>query len=355
MYSVDLAAFQTFGNLPDARFFSNRPSSLGDYSDEHEVQKFDGIGKLADYEHIVFWGDFTTCPHYGLHDYYNVYHRQRTRLPSQIRKNTIYKAILDRVVFRSWTKKYLPCSTKSRVYSVGQNFQIINAQVDSVYAKYAQCYANFAQIVTRDQVSYGNLKQRVRCSVECGADVAFLVQDQTRDRAAGKPARVAVFFRRSKISNIESVLAGIERTFGLELVHFPDWLKPSCPVKDAYRDSIDRLAQCDFAISDTYHFIINATRIGLPAIGIGIHSDLQTTTTSDFKKKILFDELGIPHQYLGLDHTLMKEADERKLSSLVSNVLCGNGSVGQPNLMHTKHLVSRILGAEADQLLPTQS
>jgi hypothetical protein len=209
--------------------------------------------------------------------------------------------------------------------------------------------------VTRDQVSYGNLKQRVRCSVECGADVAFLVQDQTRNRAAGKPARVAVFFRRSKISNIESVLAGMERTFGVELVHFPEWLKPARPVKYAYQDNIERLAQCDFAISDTYHFIINATRIGLPAIGIGIHSDLQTTTSSDFKKKILFDELGIPHQYLGLDHTLMSEADEKKLSSLVSNALSGGCSVGQPNLMHTRRLVSRLLGVEADPLLSTRS
>ncbi|NIC41997.1 polysaccharide pyruvyl transferase family protein [Aquabacterium sp. A08] len=95
-----------------------------------------------------------------------------------------------------------------------------------------------------------------------------------------------------------------------------NWLKTNRFHPDhTYKAALKTLRSAEFVITDTYHLAINAINLGIPTIGIGLYQTEQVNTCADFKKKVLFEDLGIANFYIETQTSDIKESLDRILSN----------------------------------------
>ena len=265
---------------------------------------------------MIFWGDFTTSVDYGKNDYQYV---SADRFGSRFQ---MFARYVSQSTFDRWLKMYLP-DDGCRYYSVGQNFQTMNQSewsrlTDDVRYKYGQ----FRSIVTRDSVSYANLANcfagaRHRVKLLQGVDAAFFCRNSVQHRVQ-RPGKktVGVFFGRSKLQGIDDLYRDLHRK--MDVVEISLWFLRGEDFQSSYDRAIELIGQCDVIVSDTYHLLINAMRLGCPAVGVGVVQTQQFGTVGDYKKKVLFKDLGLSKFYIELpNHVLTAQQIE-----IISTAAC---------------------------------
>lgn len=308
MYSVDLAALHFFQklNVPYDLFCAIPPASIYGELNISYLQKSE---QLDDYDVIVYWGDFTTSPMYGLKDF--IFQDKHFRGASNTAES-----------WSRWCSLFLPpVRDNNKVYiSVGQNFQAVRSVLDRVPAsELYERYKGFHHIFVRDSYSYSELTDifpELIDKVTCGMDCSFLVNSSVCD-VERKTDTFCSSFGRSQFLNY-TTLTGVLHGYGLNEAIGTDWLKlREYRSHWQYRKNLDYMRSANFVLSDTYHFVINAIRENTPVIGFGNKKTSPVNTLSDFKKDVLFKDLGLLDYYFYLEDGSLSDAAITTIAELV--------------------------------------
>lgn len=340
MYSVDLAAAENFPSGTD--FFSERAYPSGAYLPKSPVHQYRGAGDLQGYSDVVFWGDFTTSIHYGISDYRRPFRSRATWPTRKLLSGRRFDALFEKQWFEEWKSKYLPFSSEIRFHSVAQNFQIRNDAIDDLMNENIEKYKSFDTIITRDRVSSKYLEELGLSNVTSSCDAAFFtpLPRRTQTKRSGRK-KVGIFLFRSGLENQHDLEKIITKQIDVEITRFPEWLKNNRNVRENYQICINLMRDCDAIISDTYHFLINSINLGVPTIGVGKYCSTQTTTISDFKKSVLFDELGIKDNFYTVSPPKISERSLRDLVGMTARQLEASSMKAAPD----KHAIHSFLEA----------
>ena len=325
MYSVDLGAAAFAASLGDeVVFYSTYPTSSVTAGDPrfrlHDIARLPR--DCGDEDRLIYWGDFTTSPRYGLEN-----------LADKFSKSALGQALFflpeglrARIAFRMW-RRYFSETRPRRTFSLCQNFQTLAAGAPAGgwpggFDLVAHLLG-FERICARDSVSCSAVQEATagRARVSSGMDAAFLASAARRPPAAtpgSRRPRVGLLLFRSNLRNVPRLHAMLEAR-GAEWDDMAaGWLGLEARgVERSFADLIARLTACDLVISDTYHFIINAVRSHVPVIGLGGVSHYQDRPVADFKKEILFRDLGIADHYLIAEP---REFDDRLLARIEASM-----------------------------------
>jgi len=329
MYSVDLSAFKYFKALGIAAdfyvpYFHPKLATHGYGS--LKVKPYTNSEQLKDYKTVVFWGDFTTNPQYGLEDFPN-HIKCLNEVKSIFRPQYIIRKLIIKVLglhyrasFDEWKNLYLLADQKKdgrKFISIGQNFQslhVVDKKID--FSTLKEYYQRFDAIYPRDSVSLQELQKYFpeagAGNLHLGMDTAFLLGEAsippTRVNSS-KKYRVGHFFHRSDFTNTGELLSRLEN-MGVELVEIKGWISlPMGREHEYFLQLIEQIKSCDLVISDTYHLLINSLREGTTPFGMGVKSDTQLTTLSDFKKKVLFHDLNAEDLYVESSSKNLSESE----------------------------------------------
>ena len=309
MYSVDLAAREFFTSLGyefdlfvaqtsrvrGARFIE----FLGPTLLQKKSKRFGQLrykllrsaDQLADYTHLVFWGDFLNNPIYGKHNFSQLDVRKK------FSKNNTEAFEFWKELFSLKHGKPTP-----KVFSIGNNLQNSFAELgheaEEILASFR---SNFDLFLPRDPFSLENITSCLQdqpgsCKMGQGTDCAFLLDSGERKE---KHATFCYHFGRSGFSDTSKLISTIESETGLRAVHLTNWLNTySNDAETVFRALRRSIAESQFVITDTYHVCVNAMNQSTPVFGIGRDADRQKGTLGDFKKQTLFEMMGLQDFYL---------------------------------------------------------
>lgn len=327
MYSVDLAGYEVLRTVSQhIDYFAESKSNVEKFQyGSISVNRYTSSEQLFSYDKVIYWGDFTTSVPYARREYFNVHASDyfpysRRLIKAGVRKRSVQKAVL-----RRWEDLYLPKFADKAYYSIGQNFQTMTRKIfDTLDSTSQKKYRQFHSILARDSASVQNLNvmfhgEAARPTVQQICDLGFLVGVQPKNVSPATSKRtVGVYFRRSKIENTPEILNAIARKTNVIL--FTDWIEEGMDFDATFKKNIALLRDCDFVVSDTYHFLINALREGCSAIGLGNVQSEQVSTIGDYKKKVLFSDTGLSEFYVELsDKALDKCGLDRVLHLLATS------------------------------------
>lgn len=305
MFSVDLGA-AAFADLlgEEAVYYSTYPgSSATSGAPRFRLRDITTLPRdLRPTDRLVYWGDFTTSPLYGLENLADKYSKSIRGKPLAL----LPAGLRAGIAFRIWRRYFSDCRA-ARTFSLCQNFQTLatGGRPRSWPGGFdlTAHLLGFERICARDSVSSVavEIASAGRARVSTGMDAAFLAdlptrQPRPRDRVG---CHVGLVLFRSQLRDPNRLHALLEARNATWDDLTPDWLGlEAANVERSFADLIQRLLRCDLVISDTYHFLINAVRGHVPAIGVGGVSPFQDRPVADFKKEVLFRDLGIPDHYL---------------------------------------------------------
>lgn len=299
MYSVDLAARKFFSSrecdfdLFVSQIWSRRSARLANRLKLYRITRpqteaygltfrlYHNPAQLSDYSHVVYWGDFTNNPAYGVQDF------------SRRHKNFGY-ASSRAAAMDKWKALFALTGGKpaARVVSAGQNFQYdYRAHGQDFSDVFDSLAKHFDHILPRDPYSVANLSAMLpanaRTHVEQGLDCAFLLDDHAERDETGT---FCFKFARSGFADVAGLVRSVEAATGLRPVHLEKWigLPGDTGVADFARMRQEILG-AHFVLTDTYHVCVNALTQGVPTYCLGRATAGQLSTTGDFKKKVLFD------------------------------------------------------------------
>lgn len=317
MYSVDLAAHQflTGLGLEPTLFqaqYKRRPFAI--HRIKHEI--YHSTAQLDDFPVVLFWGDFINNPTYGANDFA---HREAY----WGREKSLEKS------YEKWKNLFLlnGYNRHQKVFSISNNFQTLNSiasqfdagELDSVKALYAK---NFDHFFPRDTLSTALLKKFIpdqASKITTGVDSAFLLnQKKIYPELSNiqKSGTFAHLLTRSSYKNTESFIHKISGATRLKPRPISNWLKTNRFHPDhTYKAALKTLQSSEFVITDTYHLAINAINLGIPTIGIGLYQTEQINTCADFKKRVLFEDLGIANFYIETQTNDIKDSIDQILSN----------------------------------------
>ena len=196
--------------------------------------------------------------------------------------------------------------------SVGNNFQGLSAcrerlQPDQ-WSEITSLYENnFDAIFPRDPFSTEALKEffspKERSRIKPGLDAAFLLNDDyvIKQKTSRRKRRgYTFFFGRSGFRGITLLRHTLSLVSGKNSAELKGWfdIDPSGSGREQLGALIEVIKQSDFIITDTYHLCVNAMRLGVPVLGIGLDEKDQKGTLGDFKKAVLFSMFGRDAQYV---------------------------------------------------------
>lgn len=332
MYSVDLAAFRFFeslGCVVDYFVASGaRPHSLFK-SGQIPIYHISDAGPLTRYDRVVYWGDFTTSPYYALEDF-----------KAQIQ--TYEGGVSTVEIFKRWGEIFLMRGRKipgQRLFSFGQNFQTLSAVASRVDLKsLAPFYERFDLIMPRDTVSMGELRAHLTSipggALVQGCDAAFVLPDIPTAALSRDPKKIGVYFGRTKMDNPRDVLAEIEKR-GYEPVMLKQWLSlPRNNFHETFLAMSATMSGCACLLTDTYHLAVNAIRMGLTPVVIGDAAGAQTSTVSDFKKRVMLRDLGAEELYMEIANSRLSGAEITRIADMVD-------AMANQDVPHPAHLQAK--------------
>jgi hypothetical protein len=324
MYSVDLAAADLLSrnNIDFDLFTSHTPPRFARY-------KFMAIGidigfrshyrfgrlmfkhlksyeQLKNYSHVIYWGDFTPNPVYGVEDFYYANEFYDTRLTKE-------------ESFDKWVDLYnVPHNMKQKVMAIGNNFQHDYSSNIKFYRKYLDNLGKkFDVIMPRDSYSLNNIKSQFDPEnntikkFKSGLDPAFLLNEKMLNCNIKPADNVFCYsFGRSQLPNLEDLLEKIELATKCKGVDLEEWLKlkPISAERD-FIGAMENISTARFVVTDLYHLAINSIRLHTPVYCIGNKVSNQIGTLGDFKKNILFKMLGLENYYIEINPDLTSASD----------------------------------------------
>ena len=304
MYSVDRAAVAFFAGTGAKVAFRTLREHMH-LPHDYGGLPVDDIGPRGSFRGAavtVFWGDFTTSPTYGARGFRSILSR----------RHLFWRATGLRIprkrAFAHWMGLFSPPHPGAGCHSFGQNFQIAPAdpQMDRLFRATGfdpdRHLAGFASILARDSVSQERVNA-VRGEAEAHVcDLAFLGRPPRPfpgPRRTDRTGRAGVLFKRSRLAGAQDLVARIALQH--EVVDLSGWLTATpARIGADYAGHLDRIAACDIVVTDVYHLAINAILSGVPVLCLGTDDGAQRDPLSDFKKRILFRDIGAEGAYLSL-------------------------------------------------------
>ena len=307
MYSVDLAAFRIFESLA-VRVdyfipFSRVQSGIIQYG-QIFVNILHSSSQLENYDDIIIWGDFTTTPFYGLNDFRNHYF-------------SCIGDVSGEEAFSLWHDIYLLTKLKKggkRFLSLCQNFSMIEQiNLGKFRTRYEELLKRFDLIVPRDSFSFSKLTAFLgnNDNIAPGMlDASFFnikLPNSPRKKKKGDKIKIGYFFGRSEIPNLTDLMQHLIKE-QINVGEISGWLlSPPNRYHETFLKKLSEIKKCDLIISDTYHFIVNALREGVPTIAISRIQASQFDTVSDLKKKILMEELNLEEYLIELSDGVISD------------------------------------------------
>lgn len=333
MYSVDLAADAFFRELGvDFDFFQFAAGTRSTYGRMRPID-YRSPNQLTDYQKVFLWGDFTSLPNYGRNDFTVQVSRAEYGSIGHFltRRGLINKDHKTRAYAR-WVQLFVdgPAQAKAS-YSIGQNFQRLVPPPAGDPAEFAEAegmLSHFTGICVRDSVSYSNVAAMTfpdpdAPRLKSGMDVAFLVPTDPAARtlrAGGNRPTIGLFFKRSRLQHVDRLARALEGA-GFRVVFIDNWLRSRGDISRNFRDALTAIRACDVTLSDTYHFLINSHREGCAIVGVGRPSTRQLSTVGDYKKKVLFSDLGMADAYFEIEDGIIDERVSRTLTDAVAKAV----------------------------------
>ena len=314
MFSVELAALKFFQELGlPFELLKAQYKPWYHVANKLQTPRFEILKHCSDfkkYDTVVYWGDFLNNPVFGFEEF--------ARRDFKLGHSESKLAGFDR-----WKSLYLPNSSSpgTKWLSLGNNFQNVNIDTLSRLPGAQDIFDGFDlfdAIVPRDSVSQDNIENlfpRAGKAICSGMDLAFaldlkrLAQPVHSQEASGQ--FFGYFFGRSNVENASAAIKFLEQKTGVSGVNLSAWLSMSKlrPQSDFLRIA-GKILKSKFVISDTYHLLINSLNLGVPVIGLGGKAEFQDGSCGDFKKLVLFDDLGLSKYYLLLDSSNRLDLDE---------------------------------------------
>ncbi|WP_162322121.1 polysaccharide pyruvyl transferase family protein [Nesterenkonia haasae] len=286
-------------------------------------------GDLKEYDKVIYWGDFTVNPTYGHRSF--PWRSQSWKIESS-RKKAIAR----------WQALFNPeqAPEGKSLYAVGQNFQHdFSADPEKFSPHLKNLQTSFTQVFVRDTFSLQNLSREVDFgymdNIRLGLDCAFLQKEAARGE--DKHPTFAYYFNRSKLENTQELVSYLERRTGLKGVNVARWLGLKKQERPQHFESMKQtIRQSTFALTDTYHFAVNAMNARRPVVSIGRRSAEQTGTLGDFKKKILFRMLDLERFYHEIDDAVLGEQQFRLVGDSAERFLEEEALTSPFGLLETK-------------------
>lgn len=190
--------------------------------------------------------------------------------------------------------------------------------VDQAYQLFSErLFKNAAGVFFRDALSAAKVSPLRGLDPSLACDCAFLLSDEDLERFSGfKMAEqrqgVGVYFGRTKSKFLMLLYAKLlARSLG-ESSRWIPWFFTRRKIRAlagafGYQvpnqhvetgKILSELSGCKFIITDTYHVCVNAWRLGIPAICIGLGAATADNSLSDKKKEILFEMYGARSFYI---------------------------------------------------------
>ncbi|MBL3556719.1 MULTISPECIES: polysaccharide pyruvyl transferase family protein [Marinobacter] len=328
MYSVDLAAREFFSELAcEFDLFVAQTSRvrgarfLEFLGPKILLKKFKNYGalryrllrntnQLSDYTHLVYWGDFISNPVYGKHNFSEL----------EVRKA---HSVDKRLAFQFWRYLFALSEGKPtpKVLSIGNNlqnsFQELGGELQSIIEGFR---ANFDLFLPRDPCSVKNMADNLgsgafACRLDQGMDCAFLLN--TPEASKERTQTFCYHFGRSGFQETSDAVIKLEKKTGLKGVPLTNWLNTDpTHARIVFPRLRRQIAEARFVFTDTYHICVNSMNLNTPVFGVGRHSSQQKGTLGDFKKKVLFEMVGLSDFYKDAD----SETDKQFLENMVNYI-----------------------------------
>lgn len=318
MYSVDLSAFRLFESLGfSVDYFvasGGRTNSLFK-SGQVPIYRISDAGALSAYDSIVYWGDFTTSPYYALNDFLS-------------QMNSYDGPVSNNDAFKAWVQMFLLSDRHvpgQRLFSFAQNFQTLGTVANKVsLPKMAPLYERFTSIMPRDSISkrelHAHLPSLPANVITQGCDAAFLLRDDCTAVVQKKPKQISLFFERTRVDNRADLIADIRRR-GYEPTALSQWLSlPRNRFHENFLDMCNTIRESSCVITDTYHLAVNAIRMGVTPIVLGADDVAQTTTVSDFKKRVMLRDLDAEDLYSTVHNAMLPSEQIREIGDKVDAI-----------------------------------
>lgn len=322
MYSVDLAAY-TFLKRLNVKFkFYRAQDKLRPFSiSRHKHDKYKSNDQLKEFSTILFWGDFINNPQYGLDDFTN----REISWGNKSSRLDIFEKYLDLFFLDDFSVE------DRQVLSVSNNFQTIlsvEPRVDShTMDKMKALYRDkFSHFYPRDSLSFKLLNEfspdLSNQSTEA-VDSAFLLDFESvypEINTVKKGGKFSYYFARSNFNGIGHLIGDISKQCQLKPKHIDHWLGMSRFHPDhTFKSAVFNIKSSEFIITDVYHLAVNAMNLGIPVIGLGRKQEFQTDSCGDYKKKILFKDMGNESFYIESSTDDINDV-KNAVSHLVDNI-----------------------------------
>ncbi len=352
MATVDLAAHTALRALmPEANFTFYTLGKLGPYAFAegelpfHYVDIADAKQDFFAADAWVYWGDFMHAQSYWAKDRGSWDGEASDAARMQMRNDA------EDFIFL----KSLPDAALKKAILFGGTIITNDASVieDPAYKVLSsRLFSNAGAVYLRDAISAALVSPLLRKTPTLGCDCALLLSDDDLHalpafkKASGRDG-IGVFFGRTaaKVSMLTYSRA-IGKQMGMKCTWLPWFHTPrrmrllaslfgyQPPGAPRSVDAIlSELSGYAYIITDTYHLAVNAWRMGIPAICIGMAVDTSQHSLSDKKKEILYEMIGARRFYTfseslrfgGNGLTCAKQAaaalrDERVIGEVMTNI-----------------------------------
>ena len=317
MLTVDLAAYVTISKLVEpniVQFYTYGKLSQYSYPESDIPFKYmDVVDNSEEYlssDVFLFWGDFLHSLSYLEKDR-GSWNKSLTRESQAGFQSDYYKHIF---------LSQLDQERVSRAIIFGSTV-ITNRAEDDLDETYRisseRLFKNAAGVFFRDALSASKVSPLRGLDPSLACDCAFLLKDADLNQFAGfemaeQRHGIGVYFGRTKSKFLMLLYTRLLATQLGEPTRWIPWFFSRRKVRLLARlfgyevpehhidpgKILSDLSGCKFVVTDTYHVCVNAWRLGIPAVCIGLGSATADNSLSDKKKEILFEMYGARSFYI---------------------------------------------------------
>jgi hypothetical protein len=326
MLSVDLA-FESIKKYINSDIEITRFCSWKDIVREGPValyyRRLHDISQLEEFDKIIYWGDFLHWVKYGP----SFLSSKGTEWYASQSNLTIENAKLK--LTESWYSMYLlegrPDLQKKAIVFGNTVYGIDSAQMSN--KRYnnalAAMYKNASLVLMRDYLSSFYVSQLFEDrKFSYGCDCALLLESNTvkyKNIELVEPYMVYSFGRCKNNEQFEQFALQIAEKQGVRAVKI-SWLHPKSSVTELLKN-LELIKNAEFAVSDIYHFSINAWRENIPTLTIGKGSSYPSQgTLSDKKKEVFNSQILAMNYYLFFEDVVSCMNNDSK--KLINDCVC---------------------------------
>lgn len=279
--------------------------------------------QLAEFDTIVFWGDFLHWIGYATKDWLT---RQKRRFSQSSEDELIdlwYRVLLLENAPELQKKTVI---FGNSIYGLNAT-QLSNKRYLSALTN---LYQNCRLVLLRDEQSACYASQIVASRADTfGCDCALFLdptalglQEKNSSEKVQSKRYIACSFGRSRSTALMQVFASnLARTLGLKLLDV-GWFKEPQGLEGLKR-KLEIIRSSELVITDIYHLSVNSWRDGVPTICIGSGGSEIVNTISDKKKEIFFHQIFASEYYLykeTMDSAVLMDQSFRSLLNSYANL-----------------------------------